>query len=63
VPGATVCELHGGSAPQVQAKARERLQPAVDAAWVAISRLAESTDPQVRAGARAALDLELERRA
>lgn len=41
VPGATVCNMHGGKAPQVQAKAAERLQwaaqvdlPADDIEWL-----------------------------
>lgn len=38
IPGGTVCVKHGGGAPQVQAKAEERLRALVDPA---ITRLAE----------------------
>jgi len=55
VPGATVCDWHGGSARQVKAKARERLQPAVDRAVEVLARLVDSPDPMVREQARAAL--------
>ncbi|MGB3954728.1 MAG: HGGxSTG domain-containing protein [Brooklawnia sp.] len=34
VPGATVCNMHGGKAPQVQAKAAERLLEAQATAYV-----------------------------
>lgn len=38
IPGGTVCVKHGGGAPQVQAKAEERLKALIDPA---ITRLAE----------------------
>lgn len=37
IPGGRVCRLHGGSAPQVQAKAAERLQ--MQAARRAVTKL------------------------
>jgi len=37
IPGGHVCRQHGGAAPQVRAKAAERLQ--VQEAWRAVARL------------------------
>lgn len=37
--GTTVCRMHGGSAPQVQAKAAERIAAARDDALSALNRL------------------------
>ena len=39
IKGATVCRMHGGSAPQVKAKAAERIAEARDTALDALNRL------------------------
>jgi hypothetical protein len=41
IEGGTVCRHHGGRAPQVQAKARERLAKLVDPAISALARAIE----------------------
>lgn len=45
VPGATVCATHGGKAPQVVAKANERLERAAAERAVATYGLAVEVDP------------------
>ena len=40
IPGATVCRMHGGSAPQVRQKARERILAAAEPALAEMIRLA-----------------------
>lgn len=40
IEGATVCRMHGGSAPQVRQKARQRLLEAVDPLMAELIRLA-----------------------
>ncbi len=48
VPGARVCRLHGGSAPQVIASARVRLLAAADPAAAALVELTRDPDPGIR---------------
>lgn len=50
VKGATVCRMHGGSAPQVKAAAKRRLLEAADPAAAALVKIAldEDMDPRVR---------------
>jgi hypothetical protein len=58
VPGATVCHWHGGAAPQVQAKARQRILEAADRVAAELVRIAltgESDSVRVQA-ARDLLD-------
>jgi hypothetical protein len=56
VQGATVCRYHGGAAPQVIAKARERFLEAVDPALAVLERLVMNAKSEsVRL--RAALDI------
>lgn len=42
IPGGTVCRYHGGNAPQVRAKAVDRIKEARD---MALDRLIESLEP------------------
>jgi hypothetical protein len=44
VPGSNVCRIHGGAAPQVKAKAAERLAALVDPAIDRLARLLKSGD-------------------
>lgn len=44
IKGATVCRMHGGAAPQVQAKAAERIAATRDTALEALRRLIETGD-------------------
>lgn len=44
IKGATVCRTHGGSAPQVKAKAEERLRHMVDPMLSKLHTLAMQTD-------------------
>jgi len=58
IKGGTVCRMHGGGAPQVEKKARERLNDLVDPA---INKLAEALEhgklsPQAITAARDILD-------
>ncbi len=58
IRGGTVCRMHGGGAPQVEKKARERLNDLVDPA---INKLAEALEhgklsPQAITAARDILD-------
>lgn len=48
VPGALVCKLHGGAAPQVIRNARQRLLEAADPAAAALVELLKSDDENVR---------------
>lgn len=50
IRGATVCRMHGGSAPQVKAAAKRRLLEAADPAAAALVKIAldEGMDPRVR---------------
>lgn len=50
VPGATVCRIHGGAAPQVQRKATLRLLELVDPAIATLART--MTDPNAPHAAR-----------
>lgn len=55
--GATVCIVHGGAAPQVKAKARERVQALVHPAITRLSSLLESDDERIAlAAVRVVLD-------
>ena len=50
IRGGTVCRFHGGSAPQVQAKAERRLRAMVDPMIDRLEQLAHQTDnPKVAA--------------
>jgi hypothetical protein len=49
IPGGTVCRYHGGAAPQVIAKAEERLKALVDPAIDALADIINDPDPQARA--------------
>jgi hypothetical protein len=55
VRGATVCKMHGGSAPQVRDKARQRLLEAADPAAARLVELLDSEDESVRLRAACAL--------
>ena len=55
IPGAVVCNTHGGKAPQVQKKARERLLEAADAAAAKLAELVSSDDEAVALRAATAL--------
>lgn len=56
-PGASVCTHHGAGAPQVQAKAKERLLAMVDPALDGLMRALRSDDHKaIVAAARAVLD-------
>lgn len=48
IQGATVCRMHGGSAPQVKAKAEERLRALQAPALAALEELIEQADPRTR---------------
>lgn len=51
IPGGTVCRYHGGAAPQVQAKARERLAELVHPAIVRLGKLVDAESEGVALGA------------
>jgi HEAT repeat protein len=55
VPGGLVCVKHGGKAPQVQAKARERLLVAADPAAGVLIELLGSPEESIRLKAAIAL--------
>ncbi len=44
IKGGNVCRVHGGSAPQVRAKAQQRLNEAIDPATVELIRLATTAE-------------------
>lgn len=46
IRGGTICRVHGGSAPQVRAKARERLLGAVDEILGELLRLAKAAESE-----------------
>lgn len=48
VPGAAVCRMHGGAAPQVKAKAEERLRALQAPALAALEDLIENADARTR---------------
>lgn len=48
IQGATVCRMHGGAAPQVKAKAEERLRALQAPALAALEELIEQADPRTR---------------
>lgn len=49
--GATVCKWHGGAAPQVRAKAEERIRALVDPALDRLAKLLEDQSSGVALGA------------
>jgi hypothetical protein len=51
IPGGTVCKHHGGYAPQVRAKAAERLAALVDPAITRLSKLVGDENGTVGLGA------------
>ena len=55
VPGGLVCTAHGGKAPQVAAKARDRLLWAADPAAAVLADLLKSDDENIRLRAATAL--------
>ena len=57
IRGGTVCGTHGGSAPQVKNKARQRIMEAADPAAARLVELMESQDERISlAAARDLLD-------
>ncbi len=44
IPGGTVCRFHGGNAPQVRAKAEERLASLLHPAVIRLGELVEQTE-------------------
>lgn len=44
IPGGMVCTNHGGAAPQVQAKAEERLKALIDPAIMRLAELVAQTE-------------------
>jgi len=54
-PGAVVCNTHGGAAPQVVQKARERLLVAADPASAELAELLKDGDPAIRLRAATAI--------
>lgn len=48
IRGAAVCRMHGGAAPQVKAKAEERLRALQAPALAALEELIEQADPRTR---------------
>ena len=48
IQGATVCRMHGGAAPQVKAKAEERLRALQAPALAALEDLIDNADPRTR---------------
>ena len=57
IKGATVCRMHGGSAPQVQRKAAERIAEARDTALDALLRLIQSGDVDAKVALDAVVKL------
>jgi hypothetical protein len=55
IPGASVCKFHGGGAPQVEAKAKERLAALVDPAIARLEELLVSGEDTV--AMRAVIDV------
>jgi phosphopentomutase len=51
IPGGTVCHYHGGAAPQVQQKAKERLAALVDPAINRLTKLLKAKNEKVALGA------------
>lgn len=52
IPGGSVCKIHGGAAPQVQASAQERIAALVDPAIGALGDLVkQKRSPHARLGA------------
>lgn len=47
IPGGTVCAMHGGKAPQVKAKADERLAALIPPAIKALQELIEGAKPDI----------------
>lgn len=56
IPGGTVCAMHGGKAPQVQEKAKERLLAAADPAARRLIGLMRQKDNE-QVALRAAMDI------
>ena len=57
IPGGTVCRYHGGSAPQVIAKARARIIEAADKVAARLIKIATDKDSSEAAAVQAARDL------
>lgn len=51
IPGGTVCRYHGGAAPQVQQKAKERLAALVDPSITRLAKLIKAKNEKVALGA------------
>ncbi len=48
INGGTVCQVHGGAAPQVKAAARRRILELVDPALAQLATLLDSADESIR---------------
>lgn len=60
IHGGTVCQVHGGRAPQVKAAAARRVGDLYPKALEALERAVDDPDPQVRSAAVSAAKLVIE---